>query len=139
MHPIFAPVAQTVEHLTFNQGVRSSSLRRSTNKKPSALRRGLFVAPAVWRKLRERAARSELEVAKRSSYIPQGCERACAGARLEACACYTTLGASPPCDDFVTFRIACTFLLSCVRVIDIFLGMWYHFLVYKNPTQRSLL
>ena len=33
MHPIYAPVAQTVEHLTFNQGVRSSNLRRSTNKK----------------------------------------------------------------------------------------------------------
>ncbi len=27
---IFAPVAQLVEHLTFNQGVRSSILRRST-------------------------------------------------------------------------------------------------------------
>ena len=27
-----APVAQTVEHLTFNQGVRSSNLRRSTKK-----------------------------------------------------------------------------------------------------------
>ena len=26
----FAPVAQLVEHLTFNQGVRSSILRRST-------------------------------------------------------------------------------------------------------------
>ena len=29
---IFAPVAQLVEHLTFNQGVRSSILRRSTKK-----------------------------------------------------------------------------------------------------------
>ena len=28
----FAPVAQLVEHLTFNQGVRSSILRRSTKK-----------------------------------------------------------------------------------------------------------
>ena len=27
---LFAPVAQLVEHLTFNQGVRSSILRRST-------------------------------------------------------------------------------------------------------------
>ena len=43
MHPIYAPVAQTVEHLTFNQGVRSSSLRRSTNKKPHGHAVGLFV------------------------------------------------------------------------------------------------
>ena len=29
----FDPLAQTVEHLTFNQGVRSSSLRRVTTKR----------------------------------------------------------------------------------------------------------
>ena len=29
----YAPVAQLVEHLTFNQGVRDSSSRRSTNNK----------------------------------------------------------------------------------------------------------
>ena len=29
---LYAPVAQLVEHLTFNQGVRSSILRRSTKK-----------------------------------------------------------------------------------------------------------
>ena len=32
-HDLYAPVAQSVEHLTFNQGVRDSSSRRSTNKK----------------------------------------------------------------------------------------------------------
>ena len=31
LHRGHAPVAQMVEHLTFNQGVRSSTLRRSTN------------------------------------------------------------------------------------------------------------
>ena len=31
-HDLCAPVAQLVEHLTFNQGVRSSILRRSTKK-----------------------------------------------------------------------------------------------------------
>ncbi len=32
-HDLYAPVAQLVEHLTFNQGVRDSSSRRSTNRK----------------------------------------------------------------------------------------------------------
>ena len=32
-HDLYAPVAQLVEHLTFNQRVRDSSSRRSTNKK----------------------------------------------------------------------------------------------------------
>ena len=31
-HDLYAPVAQLVEHLTFNQGVRDSSSRRSTRK-----------------------------------------------------------------------------------------------------------
>ena len=30
---IYAPVAQPVEHLTFNQGVRDSNSRRSTKRK----------------------------------------------------------------------------------------------------------
>ena len=30
---LYAPVAQSVEHLTFNQGVRDSSSRRSTKKR----------------------------------------------------------------------------------------------------------
>ena len=37
---LYAPVAQLVEHLTFNQGVRSSILRRSTRKRLSS--EGLF-------------------------------------------------------------------------------------------------
>ena len=32
-HDLYAPVAQLVEHLTFNQRVRDSSSRRSTNNK----------------------------------------------------------------------------------------------------------
>ncbi len=38
-----APVAQLVEHLTFNQVVRSSTLRRSTRKKPFVLRMAFFI------------------------------------------------------------------------------------------------
>ena len=37
-----APVAQLVEHLTFNQVVRSSTLRRSTRKKPFVIRVAFF-------------------------------------------------------------------------------------------------
>ena len=36
-HDLYAPVAQSVEHLTFNQRVRDSSSRRSTNKKDRLL------------------------------------------------------------------------------------------------------
>ena len=36
------PLAQVVEHLTFNQGVRSSSLRWVTNKRRTALRLSFF-------------------------------------------------------------------------------------------------
>ena len=38
------PLAQTVEHLTFNQGVRSSSLRWVTNKKAQRIALCFFVA-----------------------------------------------------------------------------------------------
>ena len=38
----YAPVAQSVEHLTFNQGVRDSSSRRSTTKQAPSLSRRLF-------------------------------------------------------------------------------------------------
>ena len=36
----YAPVAQLVEHLTFNQGVRSSILRRSTKKNRTLYKEG---------------------------------------------------------------------------------------------------
>ena len=36
------PLAQLAEHLTFNQRVRSSSLRWYTKRKPLAARRGVF-------------------------------------------------------------------------------------------------
>ena len=45
-HDLFAPVAQSVEHLTFNQRVRDSSSRRSTNKKDHPCD-GLFLLPLV--------------------------------------------------------------------------------------------
>ena len=38
----YAPLAQMVEHMTFNHGVRSSSLRWSTKKTEMLLRFGLF-------------------------------------------------------------------------------------------------
>ena len=41
---LYAPVAQPVEHLTFNQGVRDSNSRRST-KKTTPLLRGCIFAP----------------------------------------------------------------------------------------------
>ena len=80
---IFAPLAQTVEHLTFNQGVRSSSLRRSTNKKPPPLWRGLF-AWLLPESRRSGNAAAEWEAALRSSYIPKGCERVSRQRKLAA-------------------------------------------------------
>ena len=38
----YAPLAQMVEHMTFNHGVRSSSLRWSTKKTETQRRFGLF-------------------------------------------------------------------------------------------------
>ena len=43
----FAPVAQLVEHLTFNQGVRSSILRRSTKNRSTIQGASIFYTPAV--------------------------------------------------------------------------------------------
>ena len=41
-HDLYAPVAQLVEHLTFNQRVRDSSSRRSTKEQAPSLMRRLF-------------------------------------------------------------------------------------------------
>ena len=41
-HDFYAPVAQVVEHLTFNQRVRDSSSRRSTKEQAPSLMRRLF-------------------------------------------------------------------------------------------------
>ena len=45
-----APVAQPVEHMTFNHGVRSSILRRSTSQKPRLVFAfGAFAIPGALR------------------------------------------------------------------------------------------
>ncbi len=78
-----APVAQSVEHLTFNQRVRSSSLRRSTKKSGTPLwRPTLFVAPVRLDSVARQARRSSqsrprdggrLRTTSRSSFIdPKG-------------------------------------------------------------------
>ena len=43
---LYAPVAQLVEHLTFNQGVRDSSSRRSTKKEKHPC--GAFLFCLLW-------------------------------------------------------------------------------------------
>ena len=60
-HDLYAPVAQSVEHLTFNQRVRDSSSRRSTKQK-DRLYGGLFVC-----------SYEELDLVSRSERDSQHC------------------------------------------------------------------
>ena len=48
-HDLYAPVAQLVEHLTFNQRVRDSSSRRSTNRKEHPCGALFYWCPCVAR------------------------------------------------------------------------------------------
>ena len=67
-----APVAQTVEHWTFHQGVRSSSLRRSTKQKARPCG-GLFVwCPPFGGERSAAQSAAELEGCAQHSGIPNG-------------------------------------------------------------------
>ena len=63
-YKLYAPVAQSVEHLTFNQGVRDSSSRRST--------RGLRNQSLIFRDVAQLVARVlwEHDVAGSNPVIP---------------------------------------------------------------------
>ena len=52
---LYAPVAQPVEHLTFNQGVRDSSSRRSTKQKDHPKRWSFCLAPCVSKSRRSKS------------------------------------------------------------------------------------
>ena len=61
----YAPVAQPVEHLTFNQGVRDSNSRRSTKQKAPS--RVLFCL-VPWRRESRRRRRGIRNIAPRLAY-----------------------------------------------------------------------
>ena len=85
-----APVAQLVEHMTFNHGVRSSILRRSTKKSACQIGRRFYsksrksgnsptCAPLLYRG----RARARARVAQKQAFVKMFSQRFCKSGKLQ--------------------------------------------------------